>query len=184
MLKNLEPLEVGDGLGSRKFDDEGRILSMKFKKFTLVNVYFPHGRRDKTRIPFKMEFSNQFFKYVDKLKKKGPLVLGGDFNVAHTEIDIARPKQNKNNSGFLPIERKWADKLISTGFVDTFRLFHKDSGHYTWWSKIAKVREKNIGWRIDYFFVTQNLVKKVKDAFTLPKVMGSDHCPVGLKLKI
>lgn len=184
LLKGIEPLRVWDGIGIRKFDSEGRVLGMKFDSFTLVNVYFPHGRRDKSRIPFKMEFSKQFLKFADKLKESGePLVLAGDFNVAHKEVDIARPKDNKNNSGFLPIERAWADQLIEHGFVDTFRLFHKDGGHYTWWSQITKARERNIGWRIDYFFVTQDLVKKVRDAFILPEIMGSDHCPVGIKLK-
>ena len=149
LLKNLEPLDILEGIGVKEFDSEGRVLTMKFDSFTLVNAYFPHGRRDKTRIPFKMEFSKQFLKFVDKLKKKNPLVLGGDFNVAHKEIDIARPKQNEDNSGFLPVEREWVDELLSRGFVDTFRLFHKDGGHYTWWSQIRKVREKNIGWRID-----------------------------------
>jgi exodeoxyribonuclease-3 len=184
LLKKLEPINVEDGIGKKDFGGEGRVMTMQFKKFTLVNAYFPHGRRDQSRIPFKMEFSNQFIKYVNKLKKENPLVLGGDFNVAHKEVDIARPKQNLNNSGFLPIERAWADKLISNGFVDTFRMFNQESGNYTWWSQRAKVRDKNIGWRIDYFFVTQNLAKRVKEAFILPQVKGSDHCPIGMKISI
>lgn len=184
LAKGPHQYEVWEGIHHAKADIEGRVLGLRFDGFTLVNCYSPHGRRDQSRIPFKMEFCKRFLKHVDTLKDSGePLVLAGDFNVAHTELDIARPKDNQNNSGFLPVERAWADELVEHGFVDTFRLFHTDGGHYSWWSQATRARAKNIGWRIDYLFVTEDLVKRVKDAFILPDVMGSDHCPVGITLK-
>ena len=179
-----KPLAVKKGFGIKRFDDEGRVLETEFKDFTLFNVYFPNGKMNEQRLKFKMEFYEEILKYFVKLRKKGKrLVVCGDYNTAHRPIDLARPKENEKVSGFLPIERAWMDKLEASGFVDTFRVFNQDPGHYTWWDLISRARERNVGWRIDYHFISENLKPHLQDAFILPEVMGSDHCPVGITLK-
>lgn len=166
------------------YDSEGRVLIHELKDFFLVNCYFPHGSRDHSRVPFKMLFCEDFLKKVNSLKKKKPVIITGDINIAHKEIDLANPKSNLKTSGFLPIEREWMDKLLSQGWVDIYRHLHPEKkGAYTWWSHRPGVREKNIGWRIDYFIISQELVNNVKRVEIHPQVMGSDHCPILLELK-
>jgi exodeoxyribonuclease-3 len=178
-----EPLSVVHGLGIERYDVEGRVIVTEHDGFTLFNVYFPNGKKDAERLQFKMDFYDDFLKYVEPLKAEGrKLVVCGDYNTAHKEIDLSRPKENAKVSGFLPIEREWIDRFIAAGFVDTFRHFNKEPHQYTWWDLKSGARERNVGWRIDYFFVTENLLPSVSEAFIMPDVMGSDHCPVGIVL--
>ena len=166
------------------YDSEGRVLIHELKDFYLVNCYIPHGSRDLSRVPFKMKFCEDFLKKINNLKKKKPVIITGDINIAHEDIDLANPKGNSKTTGFLPIEREWMDKLFSQGWIDIYRQLHPDKkGAYTWWSHRAGVRERNIGWRIDYFIISPELLKKVKRAEILPDVMGSDHCPILLELR-
>ena len=169
--------------GVKKFDSEGRVLEIQFPAFTLMNLYFPHGGRDKSKIPFKIKMYDAFFNFLegmDRLDKN--LIVCGDFNVAHKEIDLSRPKDNFKNTMFTPEERNQIDKVIDSGFIDTFRHFNKEPGNYTWWSYAGEARERNLGWRIDYIFVPEEIIKKVKRAFILPDVKGSDHCPIGIEI--
>ena len=179
-----KPLDVKYGLGIKEFDTEGRVIIARYAGFILFNVYFPKGDTNPERahrLNYKMNFYEAFLDFVDSLKAKGEkLVVCGDFNTAHKEIDLARPKENEKNSGFLPQERAWMDKLVAHGYVDTFRQFHKEPSQYTWWDMKTRARERNIGWRLDYFFVTENALKSVAQAFIMPDVMGADHCPVGI----
>jgi exodeoxyribonuclease-3 len=166
------------------FDSEGRVLIHEFHDFFLLNCYFPNGQRDHNRVPFKMEFCDLVLARMNELKKIKPVIITGDFNTAHTEIDLANPKTNKKTTGFLPEERAWMDKFIGEGYIDIFRQLHpQETGAYTWWSNRPGVRARNIGWRIDYFFITPELLPRVKSASILPLVMGSDHCPIVLELK-
>lgn len=177
------PVSVSDRLGKKEFDREGRTLILDFGDLILFNIYFPNGSSGNVRVPYKMAFYEHFLKVVERHKKKGrKVIICGDVNTAHTEIDLARPKENVQNTGFLPEERAWVSKFISKGFVDTFRVFHKDGGHYTWWDYFTGARARDVGWRIDYFFVTENLRSRLTSAFILKTVMGSDHCPVGIEL--
>ncbi len=179
-----EPVHVETGFGTEKFDCEGRAVMTEFKKFVLFNVYFPNGKQDSDRLNYKLEFYDAFLKHIDKLKKKGKkIIFCGDVNTAHKEIDLARPKANENISGFLPIERKWIDRVIKHGYLDTLREFHQEPELYTWWTLRTRAREKNVGWRLDYFFIQKELQKHLKDAYILPEVIGSDHCPVGIELQ-
>ncbi len=180
-----QPYKVEHGFGIPKFDDEGRIIIADFKNFVLINIYYPNGKMSAERLQYKMDFYDAFLEYSDSLVKKGKnLVICGDVNTAHKEIDLARPKENEKVSGFLPIEREWMDKFISHGYVDTFRMFNNQPEQYTWWDMQSRARERNVGWRIDYFFVSENFKKNVKNAFIMPEVMGSDHCPIGIELEI
>ena len=148
-----------------------------------MNIYFPNGKQGPSRLNYKMDFYDAFLEYSNKLKKQGKkIIVCGDYNTAHKEIDIARPKENEKRSGFLPMERAWIDKYIENGYIDIFREFHPEPNQYTYWDMRTGARARNIGWRIDYFFVSENFVKKVKDAFILSKVHGSDHCPIGIEL--
>jgi len=180
-----QPLNVRLGFGVPEFDCEGRVLEVEFKEFTLFNVYFPNGSSGNVRVPYKMAFYEAFLKHIEKLRKKGKrLIICGDVNTAHEPIDLARPKENEKNTGFLPEERAWVSKFISRGYVDTFRSRHiGEAGHYSWWDYKTKARERDIGWRIDYFFVSEDLARNLTDAVILKKVMGSDHCPVGIEIK-
>ncbi|MGD8719035.1 MAG: exodeoxyribonuclease III [Candidatus Zixiibacteriota bacterium] len=181
----VEPKEVRDGFGVKRFDVEGRTLVLDYGDFVLFNVYFPNGKASEERLRYKMSFYRAFLKHVSALKDEGRnVVICGDVNTAHKEIDLAHPKQNEKISGFLPQERAWIDKLIGRGFVDTFREFHDEAEQYTWWDMRTRARERNVGWRLDYFFVNEEFVPSVKDAFILPDVMGSDHCPVGVEVKL
>ncbi|MEI7999604.1 MAG: exodeoxyribonuclease III [Candidatus Omnitrophota bacterium] len=179
-----EPLSVVEGLGIKEFDSEGRTLIADYGEFVFFNIYYPNGGAGNKRVPFKMEFYDTFLKKAESFRKKGrSLIICGDVNTAHTEIDLARPKENVKNTGFLPEERAWVTKFIEHGYVDTFRHFVKEGGHYSWWDYFTGARARDVGWRIDYFFVTQDLLSRLKKAFILKDVMGSDHCPVGIELK-
>lgn len=178
-----KPLSVEYKLGLEKFDKEGRILKLEYPNFILINLYLPHGGRRKENLNYKLEVYNFLLKYLTKIKKQN-LVLIGDFNVAHKDIDLARPKQNRNNIMFTPEERRQIDKLVKLGFTDTFRKFHKEGGYYTWWVYRANARQRNLGWRIDYAFTSKSLTSKLKNAFILSGVKGSDHCPIGLEIKV
>ncbi len=180
-----KPLSVIEGLGNNEFDGEGRVLQIEFKDFILFNIYFPNGGSGNKRVSFKMGFYDCFLKKADDLRKKGrKLIICGDVNTAHEEIDLARPKENEKNTGFLPEERAWVTKFLSKGYIDTFRHFHPgEGGHYSWWDYKTGARARNVGWRIDYFFITPDLLTKLKNAFILTDIFGSDHCPVGIELK-
>jgi exodeoxyribonuclease-3 len=181
----IEPKSVVIGDRSNDWDDEGRVIITKFDEFTLLNVYFPNGKRDVGRLDYKMKFYEYFLKYINELRDRGEkIVFCGDVNTAHKEIDLARPKDNELVSGFLEIERKWIDKVVKAGYVDTFRMFNKEDGNYSWWSQRSGARKRNVGWRIDYFFVDKSLKDSVKSAFIMPNVEGSDHCPVGIEIEI
>jgi len=177
-----KPITVDKKLGYKRFDSEGRILKLEYKDFILINFYMPHGGRMKENLAYKLEVYDHLMEYLGKNKGKSTILIG-DFNIAHEEIDLARPKQNQKNIMFTPEERKKINQLIESGFVDTFRKFHKDEiGQYTWWPYFANARARNLGWRIDCIFTSKKLTPKVKNAFILPQVMGSDHCPVGIEI--
>lgn len=178
-----KPISVMRGIGIEKFDSEGRILITEFEKFTLFNIYFPNGQKDENRLSYKMEFYDALLDYCEMLRKKGKkLIICGDYNTAHNVIDIKNAKANEKYSGFLPIERAWMDKFVSHGYVDTFRYLHAEEVKYSWWSYRFKAREKNAGWRLDYFFITKDLLIELKEASILNEVVGSDHCPVSIIL--
>ena len=176
-----KPLKVKYKLGMRRFDREGRILNLEYQNFTLINIYLPHGGRQKENLGYKLEAYQYLLNYLKENKNKC-IILTGDFNIAHQEIDLARPKQNYNNTMFTVEERRQIDKIISMNLVDTFRVFNKKSGNYTWWANFANARNRNLGWRIDYVFVSKKLIPNLKKAFILPKVKCSDHCPVGIEI--
>ena len=183
-FSKTEPVKVSNGIGIKKFDSEGRFLVTEFDEFVLFNIYFPNGKAKKERLQYKMDFYDAFLKHLKKLLKQDKkIVVCVDVNTAHKEIDLARPKPNEKISGFLPEEREWIDKLLEAGFIDTFRKFNQKPEQYTWWDMMTRARDRNVGWRIDYFFISDNLKDNLKNAFILPEVMGSDHCPVGIELK-
>jgi exodeoxyribonuclease-3 len=166
-------------IGFRKFDEEGRAAFLEFPNFKLANVYMPHGGRGKENFPYKFSSYKVLFKALREIK---PDILIGDFNIAHTELDLGNPKQNKDNTMFTSKERRQLDKLLSFGYKDSFRLFTREGGHYSWWPYWNNLRQRNIGWRIDYVFVTTKFASKIKKAFILEKVIGSDHCPIGIEI--
>jgi exodeoxyribonuclease-3 len=178
------PVRHTTGIGAAEHDNEGRVVSLEYDDFFLVNVYTPNSQRELTRLDYRTrEWEPAFRQYLKKLEKKKPVIVCGDLNVAHTEHDLANPKTNRKNAGFTDEERGEFQALIDAGFVDTFRLFTQGNGHYTWWSYMNNARPRNIGWRIDYFLVSAELVPRVKAARILPHVAGSDHCPVVLELR-
>ena len=179
-----EPYFIQEGLGIDRFDSEGRVLITEHENFLLYNIYFPNGQKDDTRLNYKLDFYDELLPIVnDQVENGNNVIITGDWNTAHHPIDLARPKENEKTSGFMPIERQRIDTYVSHGWVDTFRHFHSDSDRYTWWTYRFGARERNIGWRIDYFFVNEILVEQLDDADIHPDVMGSDHCPVSLTLK-
>ena len=185
LYSRLKPVSITQKFGIEKFDTEGRLLIADYDQFVLFNVYFPNGQMSEERLRFKLEFYDVFLDYVDRVNVSGRnIIIGGDVNTAHTEIDLARPKENAKTSGFLEIERQWIDKLIANARVDTFREFNKEGGHYSWWDQYTRAKERNEGWRIDYFFIDRTLRKNLKSAFILPEVEGSDHCPVGITIDL
>lgn len=184
IFTKVKPETAKGGLGIERFDAEGRFLQLDFPDFTLMNIYFPNGKASSERLEFKMEFYDAFLDYVEGVRKRqNRIIFVGDVNTAHNEIDLARPKENSKVSGFLPVERAWMDKVVDCGYVDTFRHLHPDSVEYSWWDMKSRARERNVGWRIDYIFVTRETLPSVKGAFILTDVMGSDHCPVGIDLE-
>jgi exodeoxyribonuclease-3 len=163
------------------FDHEGRVQVIDLGKYYLANIYFPNARPELARIKFKLKFNNSLLKYFKTLAK--PLIVTGDFNVAHSAIDLARPKENEGNPGYSSEERNWFNKFLSVGFVDSFRYFYPKKIQYSWWSHRQNARSNNVGWRIDYFCVSDKVVKDLKKAYILDKILGSDHCPIGLEIK-
>ncbi|MDH3268893.1 MAG: exodeoxyribonuclease III [Ignavibacteria bacterium] len=180
----LKPKNVQQGLGIKKFDSEGRFIITEFEDFILFNIYFPNGKASGERLQYKIDFYDAFLKHCKKLlKQEKKVVVCGDVNTAHKEIDLARPKENSQTSGFLPEEREWIDKFLAAGFMDTFRMFNQKPENYTWWDMVTRARERNVGWRIDYFYASENLKSNIKSASIHSSVMGSDHCPIELELK-
>jgi len=179
-----EPVAASTGLPHGDYQGEGRLVHLEYPDFHYFNIYFPNGQKDDERLSYKMGYYDAFLEHAQELRKTKPIVVCGDFNTAHKEIDLARPAQNSDRSGFLPMEREWLDKFVTAGYVDTFRMFEEDGEHYTWWTYRFGARGKNVGWRIDYFFVSEELKNAVKRAWIEPHVMGSDHCPIGLELDI
>lgn len=181
----LKPVAVRSGIGHGQIDGEGRVLAIEFDNFEIVNVYAPHSHRQLTRLSFKLEFLACFTEYVSSRKNKGkPLIVVGDLNVAHDERDVANFASNRKNAGFRPEERAWLTEFLGSGFVDAFRAFNGEAGHYTWWSPIKGVRERNIGWRLDYILVDTRILGHLKSCFHSPSQTGSDHCPVSAELDI
>jgi len=172
--------------GKEEFDNEGRVIVAEYKKFTLIAAYFPNSQDERRRLDYKLSFCDTMLKLCNSIVKKGRhFLLCGDYNIAHTPIDIARPKANENSAGYLPEERAWMDKFTNSGYVDTFRHFHPgEAGHYTWWSYMGHAREKNVGWRLDYHCVDKGFMPCVKSSVILADVQGSDHCPVEIELDI
>lgn len=171
------------GLGISHFDREGRVVISEFKEFILFNVYFPNGQKDDERLKFKLDFYDEFLKICNSLRKEGKsIVVCGDFNTAHKEIDLTHPKANEKYSGFLPIERAWMDRWIESGYVDTFRVFNKEPEFYSWWSYRMHARDNNVGWRLDYHFVSDDLLQNVKSSYIRSEILGSDHCPVVMEI--
>ncbi|MBI2871075.1 MAG: exodeoxyribonuclease III [Candidatus Omnitrophica bacterium] len=181
VFSKVKPLAVTRGLGVLEHDGEGRVITLEFKDFFLVNVYTPNSQRGLTRLKYRTgEWDVDFLKYVKTLERKKPVVFCGDLNVAHKEIDLARPKDNRRNAGFTDEERASFDAIVRSGFLDAFREFEKGGGHYTWWSYMNGARERNIGWRIDYFLISPALKHRLRSSAIHPEVGGSDHCPVAM----
>lgn len=183
VFTRVKPLSVSNGIGLPEHDSEGRAITVEFEKFYLVNVYVPNAQPELARIGFRMEWDAALLKHFKKIEKKKPVICCGDLNVAHEEIDLARPKENVGQPGFSNQERDGFRAFVAGGMIDTFREFEKDGGHYSWWSYRGGARARNVGWRIDYFLASQSLRPQLKRAWIENEVMGSDHCPVGLELK-
>jgi len=178
-----EPLYVQEGLGIERYDAEGRVLVTEHENFLLYNIYFPNGQKDNERLQYKLDFYDDLLPIINEQVESGNnVVVTGDWNTAHHPIDLARPKQNVNTSGFMPIEREKLDMYVENGWIDTFRLFHQEGERYSWWTYRFGARERNVGWRIDYFFVNEGFLDNVEDADIHDEIMGSDHCPVSLEL--
>lgn len=190
-----KPEKVAYGMGIKKFDDEGRLLEAHYKDFVLLAVYFPNGGGGPDRLKYKLDFYDAFLAHIEKLRtpktpkgartgKGKKIIFCGDVNTAHEEIDLARPKENEENTGFLPEERAWIDELVNNGYVDVFRYFFPNkTGAYTYWDMKTRARDRNVGWRIDYFFVSPDLLPRVKSAKILANIYGSDHCPVVMEIE-
>lgn len=175
------PQQVQIGLGEPHFDREGRVIVSRYPQFLLFNIYFPNGQRDHGRLQYKLDFYAQLLAICDDLHAAGErVVICGDFNTAHREIDLRNPRQNQNTSGFLPEERVWIDRYLSHGFVDAFRALYPERVQYTWWTYLHRARERNVGWRLDYFLISESLLPAVEDVIVHEEIMGSDHCPVSL----
>jgi exodeoxyribonuclease-3 len=180
-----KPEEVFYGMGIKKFDDEGRLLGLKFKNFTIITGYFPNGGMGPDRLKYKLEFYDAFLKFILKLRKNSEnIIFCGDVNTAHKEIDLARPKENEDSTGFLPIERAWIDKVIKNDFLDVFRKFYPDKKDaYTYWDIKSRARDRNVGWRLDYFFAYSKIAPKIKSTGILDDYYGSDHCPIFMEIE-
>ena len=185
IFSKINPINIMNGINIPLHDNEGRVITIEFSEFYLVNVYTPNSKRDLSRLDYRHnEWDVDFLKYLKKLEKKKPVIFCGDLNVAHKEIDLKNPSTNKKNAGFTVEEREGFNNYIKSGFIDTFREFNNDGGHYTWWSYMFNARQRNIGWRIDYFCVSSSLKDKLIKSYILPEVMGSDHAPVVLEINI
>ncbi|MEK6927644.1 MAG: exodeoxyribonuclease III [Nanoarchaeota archaeon] len=182
VLSKIKPLQVINKFEEEILNGEGRVLVLEFDKFFLINAYFPHSHRELIRLDFKLKFNRAFLNLCEKLEKMKPILIASDFNVAHKEIDLKNAKPNKGNAGFTIQEREWFGSFLNRGFVDTFRMFNSEGGNYTWWTYMNNARERNIGWRIDYFVVSEKLKSFVKNSVILKDVYGSDHCPIELEI--
>ncbi|MDD2646383.1 MAG: exodeoxyribonuclease III [Patescibacteria group bacterium] len=182
ILAKKAPLKIINKLGLKRFDQEGRFLELVYSDFILINIYMPHGSRDKKNLKYKLKVYKYFLNHLKKIKNK-KIIICGDFNIAHEDIDLARPKSNRHNIMFTSPERKQISDLINLKFIDTFRNFNQEGGYYTWWPYFAKARQRNLGWRIDYIFISKNLIKRLRGAYIYSKVLGSDHCPIGVGFK-
>lgn len=179
-----EPLKVSYGIGIEEHDKEGRVITLEFDMFYMVNCYTPNSGRELARLEYRMTWEDEFKKYLIKLDKQKPVIICGDLNVAHTEIDLKNPKSNRKNAGFTDEERSKIEELLNSGFTDSFRKMYPDKEEaYTWWSYMFNARANNAGWRIDYFLVSDRISKNIKDAYIYSEIMGSDHCPVGLEIE-
>ncbi len=178
-----KPLVANTSIGVDEFDREGRMVNLEFEDFSLFNVYFPNGKASPERLSYKLEFYDRFLDVIDQVKESKPVIFCGDLNTAHKPIDLTHPKENETTSGFLPIERDWIDKVIEHGYVDSFRHFSQEPEKYTWWDYKTRARDRNVGWRLDYFFVSEELIPRLKSAFIMSDIMGSDHCPVGIEIE-
>ena len=185
IYSKIKPERIEYGLGIQKFDDEGRTIIAYYNDFVLINCYFPNGGGGEERLNYKLEFYDAFLSFINNLKKEGcNVIFCGDVNTAHKEIDLARPKANEQTSGFLPMERDWISKFLSHGYIDTLRHVVGDKTElYSWWSYRANARENNVGWRIDYFYVSEDLKDFVKNAYIMSDIYGSDHCPIALEME-
>ena len=184
VLTKIKPKSVMYGIGIEEHDNEGRVICLEFKDFYLVNCYTPNSQRELTRLEYRVKWENDFRMYLKKLDDKKPVILCGDLNVAHEEIDLKNPKTNRGNAGFTDEERREMTNLLSSGFVDSFRyLYPQKEECYSWWSYMGRAREKNVGWRIDYFIVSNKIKDNIKEAIIHSEIFGSDHCPVELDLK-
>ena len=180
-----EPILVSYGIGIEEHDKEGRVITLEFEKFYMVNIYTPNSKRELERLEYRQIWEDEIRKYLLKLNQKKPVIMCGDLNVAHEEIDLKNPKSNTRNAGFTIEERNKMTELLNAGFTDTFRYLYPDKEEaYSWWSYMRKSREKNVGWRIDYFIVSKSIENKIKEATIYSKIMGSDHCPVGLEINL
>ena len=185
IFSKKEPVNIKYGIGIEEHDKEGRVITLEFEKFYMVNCYTPNSKRELERLDYRMIWEEAFRNYLLELNKKKPVILCGDLNVAHKEIDLKNPKTNRRNAGFTDEEREKMTELLNSGFVDSFRYLYPDkTDKYTWWSYMFKAREKNAGWRIDYFIVSDNIKDKIKESYIFSEIMGSDHCPVGLDIEI
>ncbi len=184
VFTKIKPITVQFGMGIEENDKEGRIITLEYEKYYLVNVYTPNSKRELLRLDYRMKWEDDFRSYLLKLDEKKPVIVCGDLNVAHKEIDIKNAKSNRKSAGFTDEERNKMTHLLSSGFTDTFRYFYPNKeGSYSWWSYFGRAREKNVGWRIDYFIVSNRFEEVVKDSFILPEILGSDHCPVGIMIE-
>ena len=185
LFSKEKPISVADGIGMNVHDSEGRVITAEYERFYLVNVYTPNSQRELARLDYRMQWEDDVHAYVKNLDSKKPVVICGDFNVAHNEIDLKNPSSNRNNAGFSDEERGKLTSFINSGFTDSFRYLYPDKKDaYTWWSYMFKAREKNIGWRIDYFLVSNRIRESIKDAVIYKDIQGSDHCPVGLRIEL
>ena len=185
LYTKTKPLQVFSGFNVSESDAEGRIIGAEYKNFYLINTYFPNGGGAPERLSYKLDFYKKFLLWMEELRKSGkPIIFCGDVNVAHTEIDLARPKENETRVGFLPIERAWVDMVIEKGYVDVFRYLNPSAlGAYTYWDMKTYARDRNVGWRIDYFFITTDLIEKIDTCIIHDDILGSDHCPIELQIK-
>lgn len=184
IFTKIKPISVSYGIGIKEHDEEGRVITLEFDKFYLVNIYVPNSKRELERLEYRMIWEDEIRKYLLKLNKKKPVIMCGDLNVAHEEIDLKNPKTNRRNAGFTDEERGKMTELLKAGFIDTFRYIYPEKIAYSWWSYMGQAREKNIGWRIDYFIVSKDIKEKIEDAYIYKEIYGSDHCPVGIKINI
>ncbi len=184
VFTKINPISVSYGIGIEEHDQEGRVITLEFEEFYLVNIYVPNSKRELERLEYRMIWEDEIRKYLSNLSKKKSVIMCGDLNVAHEEIDLKNPKTNRRNAGFTDEERNKMTELLNANFIDTFRYIYPEKIAYSWWSYMGNARAKDIGWRIDYFIISNDIKDKIKDAYIFKDILGSDHCPVGLEIEI